>query len=209
MALYFFALAFIAVCLVILNGRIWPTHQLPSQVKSSVSRGKQFRNILMDVAVTMFWAWAVYGLYTYLGTGLHAVHGFSSSRRCIIGRVRNRGHCRQLVRRKVRGLMECQCRIYREFGLSCRCACLDGLVIFKPIVDLAAVGGLVVFRICRFFFLPGPFGEKVFDTLFLRFFSSKSPVSSLIYSRCDDDVHTIGCDEFSRKSFPARKEVMI
>ncbi|HLR63536.1 MAG TPA: MFS transporter [Lentibacillus sp.] len=73
----FIALAVVAILLAILNARIWPS-QSASRAKSALPEMGRLGQILLDVAVTMFWAGGVYGLYTYLGTGLKSVNDFSS-----------------------------------------------------------------------------------------------------------------------------------
>ncbi|MGY0693940.1 MFS transporter [Virgibacillus sp. FSP13] len=72
----FFALAFIAICLALLNGRVWSDQPRREADRTVKEKGK-FSDILLDVTVTMFWAGAVYGVYTYIGTGFETVQGLS------------------------------------------------------------------------------------------------------------------------------------
>ncbi|ASK62633.1 MFS transporter [Virgibacillus phasianinus] len=74
----FYTLAIAAIALAILNVRVWPSQKSDLQKKPAVPKMGELGRILLDVAVTMFWAGAVYGLYTFLGTGLKSVNDFSS-----------------------------------------------------------------------------------------------------------------------------------
>ncbi|MEN1969458.1 MFS transporter [Lentibacillus sp. N15] len=71
----FIVLGIAAVILLVFNYRMWSTKETAQQ-KSETNR--ELKRILLNVAVTMFWAWSVYGLYTYLGTGLQSVQHLSS-----------------------------------------------------------------------------------------------------------------------------------
>jgi len=66
----FGGLAVISLVLTVLNQQVWPMNQ-PVQSKASGGPTRNsLRTVLTDVSVTTFWGAAVYGLYTYLGTGL-------------------------------------------------------------------------------------------------------------------------------------------
>ena len=70
----FLSLSISTATLVVANWWVWPQGlAIPevSQVSSTV--GTPWRPLLRDVTVTGFWAMAVYGFYTYLGTGLQRV----------------------------------------------------------------------------------------------------------------------------------------
>ncbi|QQE77213.1 MFS transporter [Alicyclobacillus sp. SO9] len=75
----FAGLAVISLALVLFNQRIWPASKRkprqPSLSKSTT--GGTLRNVLGDVIIMSFWGTAVYGLYTYLGTGLRLFSHFS------------------------------------------------------------------------------------------------------------------------------------
>ncbi|GAA0614806.1 MFS transporter [Virgibacillus siamensis] len=75
----FFALALATILLAVFNAQIWPKKSGQAQPAKSAAPGEgKLGKILVNVAVTMFWAGAVYGLYTYLGTGLKSARDFSS-----------------------------------------------------------------------------------------------------------------------------------
>lgn len=76
-SLVFIVLSILAAIMLVLNYRVWSTAKKPSQ-QSPGRSGRSLRRILLYVAVTMFWAWSVYGLYTYLGIGLESINHFSS-----------------------------------------------------------------------------------------------------------------------------------
>jgi len=74
----FVGLAIISLVLMVLNQRVWPKSK---PVQSGISGGSarsSLRTVLADVSVTALWGAAVYGLYTYLGTGLRLYDHFST-----------------------------------------------------------------------------------------------------------------------------------
>lgn len=73
----FIGLAILSFLFMSLNMRIWP-QQSTKLVTSVLPARDTMKHILLEVAVTMFWAGGIYGLYTYLGTGLASVNHFSS-----------------------------------------------------------------------------------------------------------------------------------
>lgn len=59
--------------LVFANWYVWPREGAMPHVRGTLGRLGIGRSLLPDVAVTGFWAMAVYGFYTYLGTALQRV----------------------------------------------------------------------------------------------------------------------------------------
>lgn len=73
----FAGLAVISLALVIFNQRVWPESKpLESTIAKSTAHG-ELKSVLADVSVMVFWGTAVYGIYTYLGTGLRLYAHFS------------------------------------------------------------------------------------------------------------------------------------
>ncbi|MCL5972272.1 MAG: MFS transporter [Firmicutes bacterium] len=74
----FLGLSIGTAILVFANWRVWPGGLvIPEIPHVSSTIGTPWRLLLRDVAVTGFWALAVYGFYTYLGTGLQRVDHLS------------------------------------------------------------------------------------------------------------------------------------
>lgn len=77
----FMGLAILSLGLGILNQRVWTEHKPMHSValkNTTQSRGS-LGAILTDVSVMTLWGISVYGLYTYLGTGLRLDDHFSSA----------------------------------------------------------------------------------------------------------------------------------
>lgn len=83
----FVGLSLGATLLVFANGVVWPAGAVhakasPSQILVTVAI--PWRRLLVDVAITGGWALAVYGFYTYIGTGLDRLDHLSTERVTII-----------------------------------------------------------------------------------------------------------------------------
>ena len=75
----FLGLSIGTAILVFANWRVWPGGLvIPEIPHVSSTIGTPWRPLLRDVAVAGFWALAVYGFYTYLGTGLQRVDHLST-----------------------------------------------------------------------------------------------------------------------------------
>lgn len=73
----FAGLAASSLALAAFNRRVWPESKpAGSPVAKGAARG-ELQSVLFDVSVTAFWGAAVYGWYTYLGTGLRLYDHFS------------------------------------------------------------------------------------------------------------------------------------
>ncbi|MGV3243208.1 MFS transporter [Staphylococcus sp. 11261D007BR] len=73
----FLYLSLLTIILVILNALIYPKSQL--SVNNAQLRLDVLPRIIRDVLVTMFWAFSVYGLYTYLGLAFQDVAHLSAT----------------------------------------------------------------------------------------------------------------------------------
>ncbi|MCY0898552.1 MAG: MFS transporter [Firmicutes bacterium] len=64
----------------VVNRMVWPLGRTSRAVTASHAEPEMFRRILSEIRVTLFWGAAVYGFYTFLGTGLrlydHVSAGF-------------------------------------------------------------------------------------------------------------------------------------
>lgn len=71
----FFALAALAAVLTLVNRQVWPGGTGPARAQQERA---DLATKLRTVSVTALWAFAVYSLYTYLGSGLGTVAGLST-----------------------------------------------------------------------------------------------------------------------------------
>lgn len=73
----FMGLAIISLLLAVLNQRVWPMRKQIQLEGAGGLIGSKLGTVVIDVSVTAFWGAAVYGFYTYLGTGLQLYNHFS------------------------------------------------------------------------------------------------------------------------------------
>lgn len=76
----FLGLAVGSGVLTALNLRVWPSEKRPPALSVLHTGSRMGRGMLSDVGVTLFWGAAVYGLYTYLATGLRLYDHFSTDK---------------------------------------------------------------------------------------------------------------------------------
>lgn len=73
----FAGLAVISLGLAVCNQRVWPENKSHKTSLSKSATGRSLLMVLADVSIMAFWGLAVYGVYTYLGTGLRLYAHFS------------------------------------------------------------------------------------------------------------------------------------
>lgn len=74
----FRTLAAISGIVLVGNAAVWPSRAARTATHPQQMDGKSFRAVIGGVMITTFWGAAVYGFYTYLGTGLRLFDHFSA-----------------------------------------------------------------------------------------------------------------------------------